>query len=119
MARNRGAKLFLSLATGPETRTYGDGPDALTVNLPLQARDCEREVCPQCGREHDALWAVRRVPVGTLGHFVVFRLNGAAIVPDASVPHTVDRLPRDARRVAPDDAARLWHDDSGSHVFGR
>jgi hypothetical protein len=114
----RRSTIYLSRVTGPATRTYGEGTDsALTITLPMQARDCERETCAQCGAQHDALWAIARVPVAPFGHFTVYRVNGSEHVPDMSVPMAVDRIPRDARRLTPAEAAARWHDSSGSHVF--
>jgi len=110
--------IYLSRIIGPAVRTYGTGSDALTVTLPDQARDCERETCPSCGRQHDALWTIHRVPVAPFGHFTVYRVNGSEHVPDMSTPMALERLPRDARRISAEDAARLWHDDNESHIFG-
>lgn len=82
-------------------------------------RPCFTEQCAQCDEQHDKLWTVQRAIVRTMGHFAVFRLSGTEIVPDMSVPYTIDKLPQDALPVPAETAARIWHDTSGSHVFGR
>lgn len=74
-------------------------------------------ICPQCGKPHDRLWIVRRALADTFGHFPVYRLNGAEHVIDSSLPHTIDKLPRDAVAVPPSIAAQVWHATSASHGF--
>lgn len=88
----------------------------------LAARPSDPDVqapCESCGQTHAKLWRVTRALVDTLGHFPVVRMNGARIVPDMSIPYHVTHLPRDAWEVPADLAARIWHDDSDSHTFGR
>jgi hypothetical protein len=88
--------------------------------LELKDRDAEdaRFPCPlpdcKYGR-HNTLWTVTRRPVTTWGHFVVFRLNGKEIVYDPTLPHEVDRIPRDAVKVEFVTAALAWHSDG--HYF--
>ena len=80
--------------------------------------DCVTETCIVDGREHDKLWTVRRVArdSGLAWPFIV--LNGERKLLEGSLPNRVDKLPRDAVEVTPEDAARLWHEDNESHVFG-
>lgn len=102
--------LYLAHATGPATRTYGDGPDALTVSLPVAARDCVAMTCTQCGRSHDALWTVRRVIADTLGPWAVYRIAGESwTFPGGGLPLTLARLPRDAEPVDSAAHAAFWH----------
>ncbi len=130
---NRRRRLYLSLRANP------DAPDPTTPEWraahPYNPNDPEADTaafvaamdahyatvtdpCRRCGRHHDRLWTVRRALVDTMGHFPVYRLNGEEVPVDPSLPHTVDRLPRDAEPVDPDTAAALWHSDNESHVFG-
>jgi hypothetical protein len=83
-----------------------------------QWEECEEEKCLQCGKMHDSLWIIHRVLADTFGHFACFRINGDVHVIDASLPHRVEKIPRKAVRVGPEDFARLWHMNTGSHVFG-
>lgn len=65
--------------------------------------------CPQCGRQHEQLYRVWRKPAGMLGCWVVFRYNGKEHVPDLSCPLGVDKLPRGAEKLSPQDNAIAWH----------
>jgi hypothetical protein len=76
------------------------------------------EPCTRCGRTHDALWTIRRVARDSGLYWPFVQINGKRVLLDASLPTTVDRLPRDARPVDAETAARLWHDDNESHTFG-
>lgn len=87
--------------------------------------ECEQVGCIRCGRDHDKVWVVTR-PVKPWGHFATAVINrrtkdgqfGASEVIDASLPHVVSQIPKDAVFVGPEAAAILWHDDNESHVFG-
>jgi hypothetical protein len=118
--------LYLSRIIGPASRTIGTGADTLTYTLPDEARDCERETCAACGRDHDVLWRIVRRPLASFGPWPVARIlerdargrYARAHVIDPSLPTAVAELPADAARLAPAEAARLWHDDNESHTFG-
>ncbi len=73
---------------------------------------------PTCRGSHELrLWVIRRV--GTpWGHFATAMINGRPRVIDASLPTTVDMIPRGAKECSPDRVANLWHEDNESHVFG-
>lgn len=105
----RGARIYLSHRI-QETKQLENGE--------WQWEKCEEMECPRCGKMHDSLWTIRRVLVDTMGHFPVFRINGEEHVPDMSLPHHVDRLPRDAKKIESEEFARLWHMNTGSHTFG-
>ncbi len=77
-------------------------------------------LCSDCitGTGHPlVLWEIERKPK-PWGHFATVTINGESHVIDASLPHKVDQLPRDAKQVEADLAERYWHEDNESHVFG-
>ena len=89
-------------------------------------RDCVLDsTCVSCGDRHDKLWTVSR-RVEPWGHFGVAAINereangrfAHKVVIDSSLPTVVATLPKDAVEVDRDTAARWWHDDNESHVFG-
>lgn len=119
--------MYLSLATGPTSRTYGAEVEGctdphcghvLTVDVPLSGRDCKQAECVNCGRSHDRLWLIYRRAYDSGLYWPFVNLNGSRHLLDATLPTTVDRLPRDARPVDPAESARLWHEDNESHTFG-
>jgi hypothetical protein len=63
------------------------------------------------------LWTIKR-RVTPWGHFVVASINASKHVIDGSLPTELDSIPRDAKPVPADLVERIWHDQSGSHVFG-
>jgi len=67
---------------------------------------------------HTQFWAVQRAAAGQMGHFMLFNLNGERHAIDASVPTTLDRIPKDAVEVTGELAERIWHCQCGSHVMG-
>lgn len=75
----------------------------------LREEDAETALCLSCHRPHAVLYKVARRPVGMLGCWVQFRWNGEVHAPDLSIPIRVERLPRDAERMAPAEAAAYWH----------
>jgi hypothetical protein len=118
------ARIFLSLRN-PEV------PDARDV--PGSGEDFIRAVfhanveveCLVCGKPHDKLWTVvRRTtawgpwPVAQISERDERGRFGSKTVIDPSLPTTVTFLPKDAVEVSPEDAARVWHEDNESHVFG-
>jgi len=103
------ARIYLSHRT-QETKQLND--------IDWQWEKCEEEQCQQCGKMHDSIWTIQRVLADTFGHFACFRINGEINVIDASLPHRVDRIPRDAKRIEPEEFSRVWHLSTGSHVFG-
>jgi hypothetical protein len=80
-------------------------------------KDPQAYLC-ECGKHHPRVWVIERVLCGQSGHFTVFRVNGAEHVWDASLPETLDKLPRDAGELPADLLAKMWHCKCGSHVFG-
>lgn len=63
-----------------------------------------------CGRTHDAVWTIARVVADTLGPWNVYRVNGEGhTLPGGGLPMTLDKLPRDARRLDAAAAAAFWH----------
>jgi hypothetical protein len=109
-----------TLADPNDPDPYKDGSGPLTYTLPIEARERLSEPCvwPGCGKSHDILYTIQRRASGTLGHFPVFKINRSKVVVDVSLPTGVITLPKDAVRVTPERAARLWHDTSGLHEFG-
>jgi len=67
--------------------------------------------CTKCGKNHEQLYIAFRKPAGMWGHWVVFRYNGEEHVPDLSIPIAVDRIPRGARKLSPEENAEVWHSD--------
>lgn len=65
----------------------------------------EKEQCPQCGKEHEKLYGFWRKPVGMMGQWVVFRINGEEHVPDLSIPIQLHKMPKDAKPLP----ITLWH----------
>ena len=54
------------------------------------------------------LYRIYRRPVDMCGCWVVFRYNGEKHVPDLSVPIYTDKLPRDAKPLTDEEAAKYW-----------
>ena len=54
------------------------------------------------------LYRIWRKPAGMWGCWVLIRLNGKEYPMDFSVPHTMYRLPRDAKPVSAEDADKYW-----------
>lgn len=71
--------------------------------------DVDTFTCPICGREHAFIWVAWRKPVGMWGCWVVFRYNGRERVPDLSVPISVERIPRGAKKMNVEECAERWH----------
>jgi hypothetical protein len=117
-------RLYLSVVdpsdTGKRTLYNEAGIESLSYDVPIEARDRLSEPClhPGCGKSHDALYTIRRVPKGTFGHFPVFEINGGQVIVDTSLPTGVIKLPRDAKRVPAERAAAIWHGTSELHEFG-
>ena len=116
------ARLYLSMVDPDDSgarhvQTPGID-DAVDYVVPLEARDRLSEPCPQCNKSHEILWIIKRRPAGIFGHFPVFRINGSEVIVDASLPTGVLALPRDAKRLSPEKAAKLWHSTSELHEFG-
>jgi hypothetical protein len=123
------ARIYLSMVDPEDTgqRTVGVPADQaldpghdlqVTYILPIEARDRLTEACPHCGNSHEVLWVIKRRPAGIFGHFPVFNINGGKVVVDASLPTGVTRLPKDAKRLSPEQAAALWHSSGELHEFG-
>src|SRR5664279_986352 len=94
--KHRAFLLYLSVVDPLDTgqRAAGD----LQYELPLAARNRLTEVCPQCGKGHEILFTIERVPVGSLGNYPVFRINGSKVLIDTSLPTGVLAVPHDAHR---------------------
>lgn len=89
---------------GPEA--YKPSPDGTTFcedAEPVQLRHPDGSL-----RTVPRLYRVFRRPVGMFGCWVVFRYNGKENVPDLSVPIAVHKLPRDAKPLSDDEAAKYW-----------
>lgn len=65
--------------------------------------------CSICGESHPQIYVAWRKPKGMFGHWVIFQYNGEKQVPDLSIPIEVDRLPRDAQPLSPDENSQSWH----------
>ena len=72
-------------------------------------RDIDTFVCPTCDKVHPHIHIAIRKPCGMFGCWVVFRYNGEEHVPDLSIPISVTKLPRDAKRLSIEQSARIWH----------
>lgn len=92
---------------GPVSRTRGIGLVAYKADA--QGKGVEFETCPRCGRQHEVLYVFYRKPAGMFGNWVVFRYLGEEHVPDLSIPIRVPELPRGAKRMTTEQAARYWH----------
>ena len=66
---------------------------------------------PATGRPLPIIHLATRKPCGMCGCWVVFRYNGGEHVPDLSVPISVERLPRDAKRLTPEESLRIWNSE--------
>lgn len=121
------ATIYLELATGvdpfvPNLIQTADGriiEDGVSYHPELTTEQTLAP-CPAdgCGRYHPALWRIRRARVDLGLAYYGFRINGTVRAPDPSIPYTIEKLPRDAVRLTPADAAPLWHSTIDSHVFG-
>lgn len=95
-----------------------------TVYLSLQKadsdqyHDCVQEPCLAGDRSHDKLWSVQRRAYDSGLYWPYILLNGERTLIEGSLPNVVKKIPNDAMSVTPREAARLWHDDNESHVFG-
>lgn len=120
--RRSKVRIFLSMVDPEDSgkRTVGEASDpfALDYTVPIQARNRLSEDCLRCGRRHDILFIVKRVPVEMFDGFPVFKINGSKVIVDATLPTGVIKLPRDAKRVQPESAAAIWHGTSDLHEFG-
>jgi hypothetical protein len=76
---------------------------------PIMGAIVEPVQCEACGRSHARLYTAWRKPKGTMGHWVVFRVNGKDTVPDLSTPIATFRLPRDARPMTDAENSVAWH----------
>jgi hypothetical protein len=94
----KGAGILVYL-TVPGT---GRWPDS----TPLLCDNAEEVDCLVCGKKHAKLYRIFRKPVGTFGHWVVFRINGEEAVPDLSTPLALHKKPRGAVEV---DSSIEWH----------
>lgn len=73
--------------------------------------------CATCEREHSRIYVAFRRPVGMLGCWVQFRINGRVHAPDLSIPievnpesaYGVRRLPRDAKPLSDEESSKRWH----------
>lgn len=63
---------------------------------------------PETGRPLPIIHLATRKPCGMCGCWVVFRYNGEENVPDLSIPICVEKLPRDARRLSPEESLKIW-----------
>jgi len=61
------------------------------------------------GKKYPHIYVAFRKPKGMCGCWVVFEYNGEKQVPDLSVPITVDRLPRDAKRMSDEEIIKYWN----------
>ncbi len=73
--------------------------------------------CDRCKRMHEKLWLVFRARGKQFGHFVAVELVGKDHVIDASLPTTLDALPRDALSIPEELACATWTADGASHEF--
>lgn len=69
----------------------------------------ELVTCSDCGRKHAQLYRFYRKPRGMFGCWVVFHWAGEDHVPDLSCPMDLEKLPRDAKRLSPEENAIAWH----------
>lgn len=60
------------------------------------------------GKVRPVLWRAYRRPVGLFGCWVVFRYCGEEHVPDLSVPISIVKPPRDAKRLTDAEADAHW-----------
>lgn len=69
----------------------------------------EQFVCHKCGKFHEVLYKFWRKPADTFGAWLVFRVNGIEIVPDLSVPLSLEKMPRDAVKMTEEENSIAWH----------
>lgn len=65
--------------------------------------------CSQCGKMHHVLYVITRKQGKQWGHFIGYAINGNWQIVDLTLPHEVDRIPRDAIRVPDYIADATWH----------
>ena len=80
-------------------------PDNLGWNEPSP----DKVFCEECKCFHDTIYVAWRKPRGMFGPWVIFRYNGVNNVPDLSIPISVNKLPRDAKRLSKDETINRWH----------
>jgi len=81
-----------------------DGQDELGRD-----KDKELAACGKCKGNHAVLYKIARRPVGMLGCWVQFRINGEVTAPDLSVPIPLKKLPQGAVRMGDQEADAYWH----------
>ncbi len=54
------------------------------------------------------LWHFYRRPIGMLGCWVIFEYNGQDQVPDLSVPISLFKMPRDAKKLTDEESVAFW-----------
>jgi len=74
--------------------------------------DVDTHICTVCGGSHARIHEAFRKPAGMFGCWVVFRYNGEEHVPDLSIPISVEKLPRDARRLNDTESSQYWHTEA-------
>jgi hypothetical protein len=65
--------------------------------------------CAICGGAHEQIRVAWRKPAGTWGAWTVFRYLGTKHVPDLSLPITIPRLPKGARKLTQQENSDTWH----------
>jgi hypothetical protein len=115
LSRTIGYSIWISpgwVANGP----IGDGtvhPPKVVKTSPIS----EQYTCPTCGGLHDKVWYYRPTKGRPFGNFMAVRIGAEWHVPDGSLPHNIERIPRSAVELTPELASACWHDKSGSHDF--
>lgn len=91
--------------------------DVLSVNpeVVTQERITEDFTCRKCGQSHSVLYWIERKVGKQFGHYMAFMINGEWDVIDPTLPHDVEKLPRDAKKVRQEIAENSWHNNM--HYF--
>lgn len=69
--------------------------------------DADTFVAPD-GKTYSHIYIATRKPCGMLGCWVLFRYNGETHAPDLSVPTSVEKMPRDAKRLSAEESLKIW-----------
>lgn len=70
--------------------------------------DVEPEKLPGVKYEVPKVYRIWRKPVGMLGCWVLFFINGEKLSPDMSVPLGLEKLPQDAEEMTEEERVAYW-----------
>lgn len=103
--RGVGLRFYL---TKPNMKT-GISGNRIYADSPCLGEPVTEIKCEKCGCSHPHLYVAYRKPVGMIGCWVQFRINGVVLATDLSVPIATFRLPRDAKPMTGKENDEAWH----------